>query len=83
MVCCAFWGRALGVSKLFIPRGRIVYHLAPLSKPRAVAGAIPRVLGGIVFEGATQMGAARSSGGEESQGGFKGVDGELWAEYDP
>ena len=49
----------------FIVRGGIVDELALLGKTRAVAGAIPGMLGGVVFESASEVGASGNSGRDE------------------
>ena len=61
----------------FIIRCGIVDHFPLLGEARAMAGAIPCVLGTVVFEGASKVGTAGSGGGNKSYGGFKGIDRKL------
>lgn len=64
---------------LMIIRRGIVDQLAVFGEAGAVAGAIPRMLGAVVFEGAAEVWASWRSWGEETYRRFKGIDGELWA----
>ena len=66
-------------SELFVICCRVVYKLSALGEAGAVAGAIPAVLGAVIFKGAAEVGASWCCGSEKSHCGFKGVDGELWA----
>ena len=65
---------------LFIIGCGIVDQLALFGETRAVAGAIPRMLGAVVFEGAAEVWASGCSGGEESDYRIKSVDGKLRAQ---
>ena len=61
----------------FIIRRGIVDKLTVLGEARAVAGAIPRVLGFIVLESATKMGTSGCSGCEKSDDRFKSISSKL------
>ena len=51
-----------------------------LGKTRAVTGAIPGMLGAVVFESAAEMWATRHGWCKKSYCGFKGIDSELWVQ---
>ena len=63
----------------FIIRRGIVDQLAVFGEARAVAGAIPRMLGFIVFECATKVWTSWRGGCNKTYGGFKSIYGKLWA----
>ena len=62
---------------LFVIGCGVVDKLTVLGEARAVAGAIPRVLGFVVFERATEVRASWRGGGENSYRRFKSIDGKL------
>ena len=57
-----------------------VDKLTVFSKARAVAGAIPRMLGAVVFEGAAEVRTSGRGGRENTYRRFKSIDGKLWAQ---
>ena len=61
----------------FIIRRGIFDKLAVFGETRAVAGAIPRVLGFVVFESATEVWTSRRGGRQKSDGRFKSIEGKL------
>ena len=65
---------------LFVIGCRVVDKLTVLGETRAMAGAIPRVFGFIVFEGAAEVWASGCGGGKNTYRRFKSVDGKLWAQ---
>ena len=67
-------------SKLFVIGGGVIDELTVFRKAGAVAGAIPGVLGAVVFEGTAEVRASGCGGGEKSHYRIKGVDGKLWAQ---
>ena len=64
--CVADFGWEMVELHFFIIGGGVVDQLAVFTKARAVAGAIPCVLGAVVFESATEVGASWCCGGEKS-----------------
>ena len=65
---------------LFIIGCGIVDQLALFGETRAVTGAIPRMLGAVVFEGAAEVRTSGCGGSENAYRRFKGVDSKLWAQ---
>ena len=65
---------------LFVISCRVVDKLTVLGEARAVAGAIPRMLGTVVFEGAAKVRASGCGGRENTYRRFQGVDGKLWVQ---
>ena len=65
---------------LFVIGCGVVDELTVLGEARAVAGAIPGMLGAVVFEGAAKMRATGRGGGENTYRRFKSVDSKLWAQ---
>ena len=63
----------------FIIRRGIVDELTVFGKARAVAWAIPRVLGFVVFESATEVWTSRSGWRQKSDNRLKSVERKLWA----
>ena len=72
------WGRIPLYS--FIIRRGIVDQLTVPAKARAVAGAIPGVLGFVVFESATEVRTSRRGGCQKPDGRLKSIYGKLWAQ---
>ena len=64
---------------LFVIGCRVVDKLTVLGEARAVAGAIPRMLGAVVFEGAAEVRTSGRGGREKAYRRFKSVDSKLWA----
>ena len=62
----------------FIIRRGIVDELTVFGKARAVAWAIPRVLGFVVFESATEVRTSWRGGRQKSDGRLKSVYSKLW-----
>ena len=62
---------------MIIRRG-VIDQLTLLGETRAVARAIPGVLGFVVFERATEVWASRCSGRQKSNGRLKSVYSKLW-----
>ena len=60
--------------------GGVVDQLTVLGEARAVAGAVPSMLGAVVFEGATEMRTSGRGGGKKSYRRVKGVYGKLRAQ---
>ena len=65
---------------LFVIGCRVVDKLTVLGEARAVAGAIPRMLSAVVFEGAAEVRTSGCGGREKAYRRFKGVDSKLWAQ---
>ena len=65
---------------LFVIGCRVVDKLTVLGETRAVAGAIPRMLGAVVFEGAAEVRTSGCGGREKAYRRFKSVDSKLWAQ---
>lgn len=65
---------------LFVIGCGVVDKLTVFSKARAVTRAIPRMLGAIVFEGASEVWTSGCGGRENAYRRFKSVDGKLWAQ---
>ena len=63
----------------FIIACGVIDQLALFGEAGAVAWAIPRMLGAVVFQRATEVGTPWRGGGEEPYCGLQGVDGKLWA----
>ena len=62
---------------MIIRRG-VIYQLAVFGEARAVAGAIPSMLGFVVFEGATEVRTSWCGGCQKPDGRLKSVEGKLW-----
>lgn len=65
---------------MFVGGGGVVDQLTLLAEARAVARAIPGMLGGVIFEGAAQVRATGHGGSEKPCKRFQGVEGKLWVQ---
>ena len=64
----------------FVSRCRVIDKPAVLREARAVTRAVPRMLGGIIFQGAPEVRASRCGECQESDGCFKEIYCELWVQ---
>ena len=60
--------------------GRVFEEFSFFGEARAVAGAIPRMLGTVVFEGAAEVRTSGCGGREKTYRRFKSIDGKLWVQ---